>query len=82
MSMTTSSEALQCVSWIFYPVQFKESQAGEFKALLDSGNTVNIMNPIFAAKLGLSIRKISISAQKLNGFVLKIYGMTITRFLI
>ena len=78
--MTASSEALQRVPCISYPVQFEGSQAGEVRALIDSGSEVNAMTPIFAAKLGLSIRPTSIGAQKIDGSALKTYGMTIAGF--
>ena len=38
------------------------------------------MNPVFAAKLGLSIRSTGIGAQKIDGSALKTYGMTIAGF--
>ena len=38
------------------------------------------MTPIFAAKLGLSIRLIGIGAQKIDGSALKTYGMAIAGF--
>ena len=80
--MTASSEALQHVPCISYLVQFEGSQAGEVRALIDSGSEVNAMTPIFAAKLGPSIRPTSIGAQIIDGSALKTYGMTIAEFLI
>ena len=80
MLVTSSSKALQHVPWISYPVQFEGSQAGEVRALINSDSKVNAINPIFAAKLGLSIRLKSISGQKIDGSALKTYGITIAVF--
>ena len=80
--MTASSEALQRVPCISYPVQFEGSQAGEVRALIDSGSEVNAMTPAFAAKLGLSTQPTNVGAQKIDGSTLKTYGMTIAGFLI
>lgn len=38
------------------------------------------MTPIFAVKLDFSIQPIGIGIQKIDGFVLKTYGMIIVRF--
>ena len=78
--MTASSEALQRVPCISYPVQFEGSQAGEVRALIDSGSEVNAMTPAFAAKLGLSTQSRNVGAQKIDGSTLKTYGMTIAGF--
>ena len=78
--MTASSEALQRVPCISYPVQFEGSQAGEVRALIDSGSEVNAMTPAFAAKLGLSTQPINVGAQKIDGSVIKTYDMTTAGF--
>ena len=80
--MTASPEAntLQRVPCIHYPVQFQGDQAGEVRALIDSGNEVNAMTPAFAARLGLSVRPTGIGAQKIDGSALRTYGMAIAGF--
>ena len=82
LSETVSSEALQRLSYISYPVQFEESQVWEIRALIDSGSKINAMTPLFAAELDLSIRDTSIVIQKIDGSALKTYIMTIARFLL
>ena len=62
---------------IYYPVQFQEEQ---IKALLNSGNKVNAMNPDYTWKLRLKIRRTNIGAQKIDGSVLKTFGMVIVNF--
>ena len=46
------TEALKCVSCIYYPVQFKKDTA-ELRALIDSGSEVNEMASAYAKKLDL-----------------------------
>ena len=55
---------------------------GEVRALIDLGSKFNAMTPFFVAELGVFIRLTSIDAQKIDSFMLKIYGMTIARLLI
>ena len=62
---------------INYPVQFQKKQV---KALLNSGSKVNAMNPDYAWKLGLKIRRINVGAQKIEGSALKTFGMVIADF--
>ena len=80
--MTASPEAntLQHVPCIHYPFQFQGDQAGEVRALIDSGSKVNAMTPAFAARLGVSVRSTSIGAQKIDGSALKTYGIAIAGF--
>ena len=65
------------VPCIHYPVRFQEEQV---RALLDSGSEVNAMNPDYARKLGLKIRKTNIGAQKIDGSVLETFGIVIADF--
>ena len=62
---------------IHYPVQFQEEQ---IRALLNSGSEVNAMNPDYAQKLGLKIRKTNVGAQKIDGSTLETFGMVIADF--
>ena len=65
------------VPCIHYPVRFQEEQV---RALLNSGSEVNAMNPDYAWKLGLKIRKTNIGAQKIDGSALETFGMVIADF--
>ena len=51
-------------------------------AIFDSGSKVNIINPIFAKKLGLFIRLMDVEAQKIDGTILDIYEMVVASFLL
>ena len=73
----SDEEVVVRVPCIHYPVQFQEEQV---KALLDSGSEVNAMNPDYAQKLGLKIRRTNIGAQKIDGSALKTFGMVIADF--
>ena len=72
----TSNKKVVRVPCIYYLVQFQKSQE-HVKALFDSGSKVNTMNPTFAQKLGLYIRKTNIGAQKIDSSVLETFGMII-----
>ena len=78
MPVTGSDEEVVVrVPYIHYPVQFQEEQV---RALLDSGSKVNAMNPDYARKLGLKIRRTNIGAQKIDGSALETFGMVIADF--
>ena len=49
--------------------------------MIDSDNEVNIITPAYTAKLGLTPRPTNIGAQKIDGSVLGINGITIAGFL-
>ena len=52
-------EALECVSYIHYPVQFKkDTNKAQVQALIDSGSEVNAIHPTFAKQLWWRNRKI------------------------
>ena len=75
--MTDGGEKIVRVPCIHYSVRFQEEQV---KALLNSGSKVNVMNPDFAQKLGLKIRKTNIGVQKIDGSALETFGMVIANF--
>ena len=78
MPVTGSDEEVVVrVPCIHYPVQFQKKQV---RALLDSGSEVNAMNPNYARKLGLKIRRTNIGAQKIDGSALETFGMVIADF--
>ena len=78
MPVTGSNEEdVVRVPCIHYPVRFQEEQ---IRALLDSGSEVNAMNPDYARKLGLKIRRTNIGAQKIDGSALETFGMVIADF--
>ncbi len=81
VSMEVSDKrVLQSISYIWYPVEFQKNQANKFQVLIDSDSEVNAMAPAYAAKLGLTTRKISVGAQKIDSLPLKTHSMASARF--
>ena len=77
--VTDGGEKVVKVPSIYYSIQFQKGQEQE-KALLDSNSKVNGINPAFARKLSLNIRKTNVGAQKIDGSTLKPFGMVIADF--
>lgn len=75
----TPKPELQRVSCIQYLIQFPQPL---IKVIIDSGSKVNVMQPSFAKKLSLYVRKTDICIQKIDGSRLEIFGMIITFFLV
>lgn len=73
---------LQHISCISYLVQFQERQTSKVQAIIGFDTKVNAKTSLFVTQLGLFIRLTSISIQKFDVFALKMYCMTIARFLI
>ena len=63
----------------YYPVQLWKNP-NSTQTLLDSRSKVNTINPAYAKKLGLWIRKTELGAQKIDGSSLDTFGMVITSF--
>ena len=73
----SDKEVVIRVPCLYYPARFQEEQV---MALLNNGSKVNAMNPDYAWKLGLKIRRINIGAQKIDGSALETFGMVIIDF--
>lgn len=50
------------------------------KILLYNGSKINVINLVYAQRLGLKILKANIEAQKIYGSALEIFGMVIANF--
>ena len=82
MSMTGArEEALECVSYIHYPVQFKKNKT-LVQALIDVESEVNAMHLSFAKQLDLPIRPTDVGAQKIAGTTLNTSRMVVATFLV
>ena len=75
----TREEALEPVSYIHYPVQFKKNKT-QVQVLVDLGSEVNGIYPSFAKQLGLSIQPTDVGAQKIDGTTQDIHGMVVAAF--
>ena len=73
-------EDLKCVPYIYYPVQFKNTNEAQVQALIDSGSEVNAIHPTFAKQLGLPIRPTDVEAQKIVGTTLDTYEIVVAAF--
>ena len=62
---------------IYYQVWFLEEQ---IRDLLYSGSKINVMNSIFARKLGFNIQKTNVGAQKIDGSTLETFRKVIADF--
>ena len=72
-------EALERVSCIHYPIQFKKDK-NQMQALINSGSEVNAMHPSFAKQLGLLIRPTNVGAPKIDGITLDTHDMVVATF--
>ena len=72
-------EALEHVSYIHYPVQFRRDMAW-VQALIDSRSEVNTIHLTFAKQLGLFVRPINVGAQKIDNTTLDTYGIVVAAF--
>ena len=80
----TRSNKVVRVPYIYYPIWFQESQRQksqeQVRVLLNSVSKVNVMNPVFARKLGFHIQKTNVGAQKIDGSILETFGIVIANF--
>ena len=75
-------EALECVSYIHYPVQFKGMSKAQSQALIEWKSEINAIYLTFAKQLGLSIKPRDVGAQKIDGTTLDTYEMVVAAFLV
>ena len=73
-------EALEYVSYMQYPVQFKDMSKAQGQDLIDSGSEVNTIPPTFVKQLGLPIRPKDVGVQKIDGTMLNTYRMVVAAF--
>lgn len=67
-----SAPGLECVPYIYYLVRFQKDQV-DTKALIDLGSEVNAMHPAYAKKIGLSVQRTDVGAQKIDGSALAMF---------
>ena len=83
MTGASKEVTLKQVPCIRYPVRFrKDRKRQDLLALIVSGSEVNAMNPAYAKKLGILVRKIDVGAQKIDGSYLDTFGMATAGFLL
>lgn len=70
---------LERVPYIYYPFRFQKDNS-EVKALIKSGSKVKAITLAYVLKLGLKIRQTNTEVQKIDGSILKIFGMVLVSF--
>ena len=78
-SMEAPEMILEQISCIQYPIKFRQEKKNVW-TLINFDSKVNIITPAYAAVLGLKICSTCLWAQKIGGFLLKIFGMIIASF--
>ena len=79
MLVTDGGKGVNRVPYIHYLIWFQKGQ-GQVKALLNSGNKVNVMRSAYVKRLGLKARKTNVGAQKIDGSALETFEMVIANF--
>ena len=82
MMTDAREDTLKHISYIHYPVQFKNTSKAQIQVLVDSENEVNAIYLTFAKQLGLSIRPTDVGVQKIDGITLDTYRMVVAAFLV
>ena len=83
MAGANIEDTLLTVNWvlyIYYPLRFRKDKKNEVQALINSSSKVNIMMLAYALKLGLKICRINVGAQKIDGSILKTFGIVLASF--
>ena len=76
----TTEVILERVSYIHYLIQFWKNKKAAIRALINSGNKVNIMTSAYTAKLGLKFCSTNANAQKIDGSSLRTFEIVIANF--
>ena len=71
---------LNQVPRIYYLVQFRKNKGTTIQVLINSGSKVNTMTSAYVAKLGLKVCSTNIGAQKIDGSLLRTFGIVIAGF--
>ena len=71
---------LKRVPCIHYPLRFRKNKENKLQVLIDLNNGVNAMTPSYVSKLGLKVHHTNIEAQKMNGSILKTFGIVLASF--
>ena len=73
------SVSLERVPCIHHLLSFQKNNVN-VRASIDSGSEVNAMTLAYASKLGLKVYHIDAGAQKIDGSILKIFGIVLAKF--
>ena len=73
--------SLERMSYIHYLLCFQKDIA-DIRALIDLGGEINAMILAYASKLGFKVYHIKVRAQKIDGSILKTFGIVLANFLV
>lgn len=72
--------ALARILYIYYLFYFYKDKKNKIQALINSNSKVNAIILAYALKLGLKICRTNVKAQKITGFIFKIFEIVLARF--
>lgn len=72
--------AFEQIPFINYIISFWTDLKGPMSDLIDFGSKINVIHPVYAKKLGLTIQKTNIDTQKIDNTALKAFRMIIAVF--
>ena len=79
-SKETQEVILDRVPCIHYLVQIWKDKGATIWVLIDSGSKVNAITPAYAKQLSLQVSITDVGAQKIDGLLLRTFGMVIAGF--
>ena len=68
------------VPCIYCPMQFQKDKRATIWVLINSSSKINALTPAYPKQLGLRVWKIDVRAQKIDGSLVKTFGMVIAGF--
>lgn len=71
---------LERVPCVYYLLRFCKDKENKVQALINLGSEVNAMTLAYSSKLGLWVRYTNVRAQKIDGSILKTFGMVLANF--
>ena len=85
-AILVNAKELKQITYIQYLIAFPDgvTQDGPaldpMSALFDSSSKVNAIYPTFAKRFGFVVQTTNVGAQKIDGTILKTYGMVVAAF--
>ena len=71
---------LDRVTCICYLIQFQKNKSKDVLALLNFESKINAMTLAYMAQLSFIVQKTNVGTQKIDKFLLEIYGIVIAAF--
>lgn len=71
--------SLKQMLYIYYLLRFQKNIIS-VKALIDPSNKANTIIPVYILKLDIKVYHTNVETQKINGFILKTFGIVLANF--